>query len=172
MLRSIGVSLPYYSMMYQGGTHSHSILLTASGGTQLQLLKPLIHPLQVQVLRAFDLRTKMSNQTSDLPTLVQLFQRNFNSNLFTKLPPSSPHPRQTPPRNPQSPHPDDHQSTHSSNSTYFNLMHSNLQLALLYPPPLTCHGIPTLRGVLSTSTCCTAQASYQLNRQCILYFSN
>ena len=141
--RHYGVSLPYYSMMYQGGTHSHSILLTASGGTQLQLLKPLIHPLQVhlfqvhllqvQVLRAFDLQTKMSNQTSDLPTLVQSFQRNFNSDLFTNLPPP-PHPRQTPPHkswSPSHPHPDHHQSTHSSNSTYFNLMHSNLQLTLL-----------------------------------------
>jgi len=29
----------------------------------------------------------MSNQTSDLPTLVQSLQRNFNSNLFTNLPP-------------------------------------------------------------------------------------
>jgi 26S proteasome regulatory subunit N12 len=29
----------------------------------------------------------MSNQTSDLPTLVQSIQRNFNSNLFTNLPP-------------------------------------------------------------------------------------
>src|SRR5436305_3923678 len=28
----------------------------------------------------------MSNQTSDLPTLVQSLQRNFNSNLFTSLP--------------------------------------------------------------------------------------
>ena len=140
--------------------------------SQTLLHLPQLHLLQVQVLRAFDLRTKMSNQTSDLPTLVQLFQRNFNSNLFTKLPPSSPHPRQTPPRNPQSPHPDDHQSTHSSNSTYFNLMHSNLQLTLLYPAQLTRHGIPTLSGVLSTSTCCTARASHQLIRQCILYFSN
>ena len=29
----------------------------------------------------------MSNQTSDLPTLVQSLQRNFNSHLFTSLPP-------------------------------------------------------------------------------------
>src|SRR5271170_4749466 len=29
----------------------------------------------------------MSNQTSDLPTLVQSLERNFSSNLFTSLPP-------------------------------------------------------------------------------------
>jgi 26S proteasome regulatory subunit N12 len=29
----------------------------------------------------------MANQTSDLPTLVQSLHRNFNSNLFTNLPP-------------------------------------------------------------------------------------
>ena len=122
---------------------------TPTPQTSQTLLHPLqLHLLQVQVLRAFDLQTKMSNQTSDLPTLVQSFQRNFNSDLFTNLPPP-PHPRQTPPHkswSPSHPHPDHHQSTHSSNSTYFNLVHSNLQLTLLYPTPLTRHGIPTLRG--------------------------
>ena len=29
----------------------------------------------------------MSNQTSDLPTLIQSLQRNFSSNIFTNLPP-------------------------------------------------------------------------------------
>jgi hypothetical protein len=88
----------------------------------------------------------MSNQTSDLPTLVQSFQRNFSLNLFTNLPPPPPwHPHQSPPRNPQSPHPNHHQSvTHSSNSTCCNPMHSGLELTLLYPTPLTRHGIPTL----------------------------
>jgi hypothetical protein len=102
--------------------------------TPLYLL-PLNHLLQVQVLRAFDLQTKMSNQTSDLPTLVQSFQRNFNSNQ--PPPPSSPAPNSSSQPTVSSPRPPP--------------VHALLQLRILQPHAFQSPTDSTLPNTAHTS---------------------